>query len=95
MMAKMKPPRKPGEQMMPGIFAIIALFGFFAVLFAMMLLPISDSAQQPLNLLLGMLGTIISGIGNYYFGSSAGSAAKNAMLERLAAKPDTKPDGDA
>lgn len=95
MMPNMSHIRKPGDSIMPGIFALIALFGFFAVLFVMMIWPIAPGAEQPLNVLLGTLGAIITGIGNYYFGSSAGSAAKNAMLERMAAKPDTKPERDA
>lgn len=68
---------------MPGVFAIVALAGFFAVIFTMMILPMPAGAEQPLNVMLGVLGSIIAGIGNYYFGSSAGSAAKNAMLARL------------
>ena len=73
---------------MPGLFAVAALAGFFAVIFTMMLFPMPPGAEQPLNVMLGVLGGIIAGIGNYYFGSSAGSAAKNEMLARMGQSPD-------
>jgi uncharacterized membrane protein YsdA (DUF1294 family) len=68
---------------MPAIIALAALGGFFGILVAMAFVEIPASAVQPFSIMLGVLGTLVGGVTNYYFGSSAGSAAKNEMLERL------------
>lgn len=68
---------------MQGVFATCALAGFFGVIFTMMFIPIPAGAEQPLNVMLGVLGAVVTAICNYYFGSSAGSASKNATLDKM------------
>ncbi|TCS62571.1 hypothetical protein [Varunaivibrio sulfuroxidans] len=70
---------------MPALIALAALAGFFGILGAMIFVPIPSDAMQPLAIMLGALGTLVTQIGAYYFGSSSGSSRKNAMIERLMA----------
>ena len=68
---------------MPGLIALAALVGFFGILSAMMFHAIPAAAMQPLLVMLGALGTLVTQIGAYYFGSSAGSAKKTEAMERM------------
>jgi hypothetical protein len=68
---------------MPALIAFAALVGFFGILSAMVFLELPSGSEQPLAVMLGALGALVGQIGNYYFGSSAGSAKKNEMLARI------------
>ena len=68
---------------MPGYIALAVLIGFFGILTAMIFYSIPEAAMQPLLVMLGALGTLVTQIGAYYFGSSAGSAKKNDAIERM------------
>lgn len=68
---------------MPAVIALAALAGFFGILIAMVFADIPNGAMQPLSVMLGALGTLVTQIGAYYFGSSAGSSRKNDMVEKL------------
>lgn len=67
----------------PAILAYSITIGFFAVLFFMMNYEIPLAEKEVLFVMLGSLGTAWTGIIAYYFGSSAGSAAKHNTIERL------------
>ncbi len=69
---------------MPGFIAFAALAGFFGILTAMIFHAIPQAAMQPLLVMLGALGTLVTQIGAYYFGSSAGSKQKTDAIERMA-----------
>ena len=71
-----------GDQM-PAFIAFAALSGFFGILIAMIFVDLPVGSQAPLNVMLGALGSLVVAIGNYYFGSSAGSSAKNQLIEHL------------
>jgi hypothetical protein len=71
---------------MPAIIALAALGGFFGILTAMAFVELPDKSVQPLTLMLGALGALVGSIGNYYFGSSAGSAKKNEMIAAMKGK---------
>ncbi|HBM90213.1 MAG: hypothetical protein P1U69_11750 [Parvibaculaceae bacterium] len=73
---------KTGDQM-PAFIAFAALGGFFGILVAMIFVDLPMGSQAPLNVMLGALGSLVVAIGNYYFGSSAGSSAKNQLIENL------------
>ena len=73
---------KTGD-LMPAFIAGAALLGFFGILAAMIFVKIPPEAAQPLAVMLGALGTLITQIGAFFFGSSKGSSDKNAMLERM------------
>ena len=64
----------------PKILACVIVMGFFSVLYTIAFVEIPDSAMQPINILLGALTAMLTQVGNYYFGSSAGSKAKNDLL---------------
>jgi hypothetical protein len=72
--------------MMPTFIALAALCGFFGILSAMIFVEIPVTAETPLNVMLGALSGLILSIGNYYFGSSAGSTRKNEMLDKILEK---------
>jgi len=64
----------------PAILAIAVTIGFFGILIGMMTDTFKTS--DPLMLMLGSLGTAWTGIIAFYFGSSAGSQAKDDLLHQ-------------
>ncbi len=77
---------KTGDQM-PAFIAFAALTGFFGILTAMVFVDLPEGSEAPLNVMLGALGSLVVAIGNYYFGSSAGSSVKNDLIESLISSP--------
>lgn len=68
----------------PAILAIAVTLGFFGMLVAMFKYAPPESNKDLLNIMLGSLGTAWISIVGYYFGSSAGSAKKDATIQKLA-----------
>jgi hypothetical protein len=64
--------------LIPGVMAIVVTIGFFGILIGLMTEQFKTS--EALLLMLGSLGTAWTGIIGFYFGSSAGSQAKDSML---------------
>jgi len=60
--------------------AILVTVGFFGILVGMMMETFRTS--EALMLMLGSLGTAWTGIIAFYFGSSAGSQAKDDLLHK-------------
>ena len=58
-------------------------FLYFLVLWGVWKYPIDPNVNDLLMILLGVLTAAQTQILNYYFGSSSGSSAKTAMLDRL------------
>ncbi len=67
----------------PATLAAVSFTGFFGVLALMIFVEIPSSTKDPLLIMLGALGAIVTGITQYYFGSSSGSSRKNDMLQRM------------
>ena len=67
----------------PTVLAYAITIGFFGVLFYMLNYTIPQETESVLYVMLGSLGTAWTGIIAYYFGSSAGSAAKHNLLDKL------------
>ena len=65
--------------LIPPMLSILVTLGFFGILVYLMVRP-ADTANTPLMIMLGSLGTAWTGIIAFYFGSSAGSRAKDQML---------------
>jgi 1,4-dihydroxy-2-naphthoate octaprenyltransferase len=70
----------------PAILASVSFIGFFGILGLMMFVEVPANAKDPLLIMLGALGAIVTGITQYYFGSSSGSAKKNDILARIIKK---------
>lgn len=70
----------------PGALALVITVGFFGILGGMLTGKLSVQDNQSLLILLGALSAGFGAVLNFYFGSSSGSQAKDAMLQRLAAK---------
>ncbi len=64
----------------PRILAYAVTLGFFGILSFLMRRDVPASSKDVLNVMLGALGTAWLSVVTYYFGSSAGSKAKDAML---------------
>ena len=64
----------------PKLLATVIVIGFFATLYTIAFVTIPDSAIQPVSILLGALTAMLTQVGNYYFGSSAGSKAKTDLM---------------
>lgn len=71
----------------PRVLATAIVTGFFLVLGAMIFVSIPETAQTAVNLLLGALTAMLTQVGNYYFGSSAGSARKTELMTQAPPKP--------
>lgn len=68
----------------PKLLAYIAVLGFFGVLYRLFGPSMPEGLPRDAFLvLLGTLTKIVSDLYNYYFGSSAGSAQKTVMIDRL------------
>ena len=67
------------QSIIPPLLSILVTVGFFGILAYLMVTP-ADTANTPLMIMLGSLGTAWTGIIAFYFGSSSGSQKKDAML---------------
>jgi len=65
----------------PVLLACFSFIGFFGILSALVFVDIPSSSSAPLNIMLGSLGTMVLSIIKFYFGSSKGSADKNATID--------------
>lgn len=75
----------------PRILAYGITFGFFGILWYMLMTPLPPSSHDALLLLLGALQTAWVGVVTYYFGSSAGSARKNEIMAAANTKDVARP----
>lgn len=66
----------------PAILAFAITAGFFGMLGVMMFEDLPVTGQEALLVMLGSLGTGWVAVVSYYFGSSAGSTAKSALLAK-------------
>jgi plasmid maintenance system antidote protein VapI len=71
--------QKTTQSLIPPLLSLLVTVGFFGILLYLMVKP-ADTANTPLMIMLGSLGTAWTGIIAFYFGSSAGSRAKDEML---------------
>ena len=65
----------------PKVLAAAITIGFFGILFWMFIHGVPMNGTEALLLMLGALQTAFTGVIAYYFGSSAGSKAKNELLK--------------
>ena len=61
-----------GDDPVPKIFAMVALIGFLGYVFMVTIQPPDANDDGVVNLILGYLGGLVSGISAYFFGGSNG-----------------------
>lgn len=66
----------------PGLLAGLITFGFFGILIGLMAGWLKTGDSNELLILLGALATSWGAVVNFYYGSSAGSEAKNVLLAK-------------
>jgi len=66
----------------PAVLAILVTIGFFGILVGMLTGHLKTSNSEALLVMLGALGTAWGAIIQFFFGSSAGSQNKDAMLAK-------------
>lgn len=62
------------------VLAFVLTVGFFGCIWMVTKTEVSSSMRDALLILIGSLGAAFGAVVNYYFGSSSGSAQKNALL---------------
>ena len=68
----------------PTILAYSVTAGFFGVLLMLAFVEVPAGTKEVLYVMVGSLGTAWTGIMSYYYGSSSGSASKQATIDKLA-----------
>lgn len=67
----------------PMILGTVILGGFFGVLALLFFQGLPDAGGEIVVGVIGILGGLCAQVGNYFFGSSAGSKSKNAIIAGL------------
>lgn len=67
----------------PSVLGLAIIIGFFAVLAYLFRFGLPDQGSEVLLIMVGALGTMTSQVGNFFFGSSAGSKSKDAIISDL------------
>lgn len=67
----------------PSVLGLAIIIGFFGVLAYIFRFGLPDQGSEVLLIMVGALGTMTSQVGNFFFGSSAGSKSKDAIISEL------------
>lgn len=68
---------------MPNVLALICVSAFVGCLFALIKHDIASASRDAFMFLLGILAKMVADVYGYYFGSSAGSAAKEETIKQI------------
>ena len=66
----------------PAILGSSIMLGFFGILSLLLFYTVPEENKAIFNIMLGALGTMATGVVSYYFGSSAGSRAKDFKIKQ-------------
>ena len=67
----------------PSILGVLIIFGFFGVLAYIFKYGLPEEGSEVLLIMVGSPGVMTSSVGNYFFGSSAGSKTKDITIADL------------
>lgn len=67
----------------PSVLGLTVILGFFGVLAYIFRFGLPDQGGEVLLIMVGSLGAMTSQVGNFFFGSSAGSKSKDATIAEL------------
>ena len=72
--------QKETKDWIPRALAVGVTFGFFGILFYMLIFGLPTTGNEAMLLMLGALQTAWTGVISFYFGASSGDSAKDKML---------------
>ena len=61
--------------------AVLAIWALIVA--AVLFIPVPDANKDMLNILIGAVGSAVTTIVGYHFGSSSGSAGKDRVIDKL------------
>ena len=67
----------------PAVLGGLIMVGFFLLLWVLMTQPLPADSADVVQILVGALAALMVQVANYFFGSSAGSTAKNGIIAEL------------
>ena len=70
----------PVKQWTPAVLAVIVALAFLGLLFMLFFRAVPADNRSAFDIVLGLLGGALTAILNYFFGSSVGSAKKDATI---------------
>lgn len=63
--------------------ALTSLITLAFMCYALVYVPIPESNKEALYILIGIISSTVSMIGNFYFGSSKGSQKKTELIDKI------------
>ena len=71
----------------PAVLALVMCFGLFSLLSVMAFHAVPEANRSLLDIMIGAVGTSVTAIVSFYFGSSKSSQSKDETIQKIASIP--------